>query len=57
MQIGDKELEGYMKIYEEEFGEKIDRKEAYSQFLRLVNVLRIVYYSDDPPEASLHKKF
>ena len=46
-----------MKIYEEEFGEKIDRKEAYSQFLRLVNVLRIVYYSDDPPEASPHKKF
>ena len=45
MQIDKETLAKFKLLYEEEFDEKIDDKEAFERFNRLVNVLRIVYRS------------
>jgi hypothetical protein len=36
-------IEKFREIYLDEFGEEITQKEAYERFLRLVNVLRVIF--------------
>lgn len=52
MQIDRKTLDEFKRLYEEEFKEKIDDKEAFDRFSRLVNVLRIVYYPESTEQNS-----
>ena len=44
MKIPDEYIEEFQRIYLEEFGEQITRKEAYDKFLRLVNFMRVILY-------------
>ena len=44
MKPSDETIEEFQKIYLEEFGEEISKKEAYEKFLRLVNLLRVILY-------------
>jgi hypothetical protein len=41
-------IEKFRKIYLDEFGEEISQREAYERFLRLINVLRVIFDMPDP---------
>ena len=48
MKPTDEEISKFQRIYFEEFGESINRDEAYEKLLRLINVLRVILLPDLP---------
>lgn len=43
MQLPEKAIEEYKKIYEKQFGEKISDQEALGQATNLINLMKIIY--------------
>lgn len=43
MQLPEKAIKEYKKIYEKEFGEKISDQDALEQATNLVNLMKIIY--------------
>jgi len=48
MKISDETLDEFIRLYKEEFKEKIRREEAYDQFSRLISFLRLLYFPEAP---------
>lgn len=43
MQLTDKEITEFQRIYEKEFGVKISKKDALEQGTKLINLVKAVY--------------
>ena len=54
MKPKERTIEEFKKIYEDEFGEKISDSQAYEEFLRLVNLLRVVLKEPSPNGRNSH---
>ncbi len=46
MKPDEKTLTQFKQLYKDEFGDELTDQEAFDRFSRLVNALRIIYYSD-----------
>ena len=44
MKITDKQLDSFIELYLKEFGETITRQEAYSQILKLFDLMKALYF-------------
>jgi hypothetical protein len=59
MQLTDKEIAEFQRIYEKEFGVKISKKDALEQGTKLINLVKVVYqpipesYHQDSQESSI----
>ena len=47
-------IEEFKNIYQDEFGETISDSQAYEEFLRLVNLLRVVLKEPSPNGRNSH---
>jgi hypothetical protein len=43
MQLTDKEISEFQRIYEKEFGVKISKQDALEQGIKLINLVKAVY--------------
>lgn len=54
MKPNERTIEEFKKIYRAEFGETISDAQAYEQFLRLVNLLRVALKKQSPNGRNRH---
>jgi len=46
MKMDDRDLEKYIELYEKEFGERLNKEEAYKSFTRVLNFVRVILYPE-----------
>ena len=53
MKPDDETIEKFQKIYFQEFGETISKKQAYEKFLQVTNLLRAILWPRYSPEEGI----
>jgi len=56
MLLSDKQITEFQTLYKNRFGKKISREEAYEKGIKLINLIRILYYPITKSEYNQLKK-
>lgn len=56
MLLDDKHVSSFQKLYKESFGEDISKEEAYTQGIKLIELVRVVYQPMTKEEYDLVQK-